>query len=78
MKLLRGLRRRPVLAIATVLAFFCFSRISRSVLTRLPAKASAEDKQDLQDQLRKGIGSEVRIAARPEQADDQLLNSSPG
>jgi hypothetical protein len=44
--------------------------------SRLPAKASAEDKQHLQQQLRKGVGSEVRFAARPEQADEAVASAA--
>jgi hypothetical protein len=76
MRLISGLRRRPLIAIATVLAFLVSAGVAVLYSSRLPAKASAEDKQYLQDQLRKGIGSEVRFAARPEQADDAVASAA--
>jgi hypothetical protein len=65
-----------LIAIATVLAFLVSAGVAVLYSSRLPAKASAEDKQHLQDQLRKGIGSEVRFAARPEQADDAVASAA--
>lgn len=76
MSLIKGLRRRPLIAIATVLAFLVSAGIAVWYPSRLPAKASAEDKQNLQNQLRKGIGSEVRFAARPEQADEAVASAA--
>ncbi len=57
MSLIKGLRRRPLIAIATVLAFLVSAGIAVWYPSPLPAKASAEDKQHLQNQLRKGVGS---------------------
>jgi hypothetical protein len=65
-----------LIAIATVLAFLVSAGIAVLYSSRLPAKASAEDKQHLQQQLRKGVGSEVRFAARPEQADDAVASAA--
>src|SRR5919112_1134363 len=77
MSLIKGLPRRPLIAIATVLAFLVSAGIAVWYPSRLPAKASAdEDKQNLQNQLRKGIGSEVRFAARPEQADEAVASAA--
>jgi len=76
MSLIKGLRRRPLIAIATVLAFSVLAGIAVWYSSRLPAKASAEDKQHLQNQLRKGIGSEVRFAVRPEQADEAAASAA--
>ena len=76
MSLIRGLRRRPLIAIATVLAFLVSAGIAVMYSSRLPAKASAEDKQHLQQQLSKGLGSEVRFAARPEQADEAVASAA--
>jgi hypothetical protein len=76
MSLIKGLRRRPLIAIATVLAFLVSAGVAVWYSSRLPAKASAEDKQHLQNQLRKGIGSEVRFAARPEQADEAVASAA--
>src|SRR6185503_1172037 len=76
MSLTKGLRRRPWISIATVLAFLVSAGIAVWYSSRLPAKASAGDKQNLQNQLRKGVGSEVRIAARPEQADEAVASAA--
>ena len=76
MSLNKGLRRRPLISIATVLAFLVSVGIAVWYSSRLPAKASADDKQNLQNQLRKGIGSEVRFAARPEQADEAVASAA--
>src|SRR5215211_1723551 len=76
MSLIRGLQRRPLIAIATVLAFLVPAGIAVLYSSRLPAKASAEDKQHLQSQLRKGLGSEVRFASRPEQADEAVASAA--
>jgi hypothetical protein len=65
-----------LIAIATVLAFLVSAGLAGWYSSRLPARASVEDKQNLQDQLRKGIGSEVRIAARPEQADEAVASAA--
>jgi len=65
-----------LIAIATVLAFLVSAGIAVLYSSRLPAKASAEDKQHLQQQLRKGLGSEVRFAARPEQADEAVASAA--
>jgi hypothetical protein len=74
--LIKGLRRRPFIAIATVLAFLVSAGIAVRYSSALPAKASAENKQNLQNQLRKGIGSEVRFAARPEQTDEAVTSAA--
>jgi hypothetical protein len=76
MSLIKGLRRRPLITIATVLAFLVSAGIAVWYSSSLPAKASAEDKQNLQNQLRKGIGSEVRFAARPERADEAVASAA--
>jgi hypothetical protein len=76
MSLNKGLRRRSLIAIAAVLAFLVSAGIAVWYSSRLPAKASAEDKQNIQNQLRKGIGSEVRFAARPKQADEAVASAA--
>lgn len=76
MSLIKGLRRRPLIAIATALAVLVSAGIAFWYSSRLPAKASAEDKQHLQNQLRKGIGSEVRFATRPQQADEAVASAA--
>jgi hypothetical protein len=76
MSLIKGLRRRPSIAVATVLAFLVSAGIVAWYSYRLPAEASVEDKQHLQNKLRKGIGSEVRFAAKPEQADEAVESAA--
>lgn len=76
MSLIKGFRRRPLIAIATVLAFLVSAGIAVWYSSRLPAKASAEDKHHLLTQLRKGIGSEVRFAARPEQVHEAVASAA--
>jgi hypothetical protein len=44
--------------------------------SRFAATASAGNKQNLQKQLRNGIGSEVRFAAKAEQADDAVASAA--
>ena len=76
MSLIKGLQRRPLIVIATVLAFLVPAGIAVWYSSQLPAKASAEDKHHLQNKLRKGIGSEVRFASRPEQADEAVASAA--
>jgi hypothetical protein len=76
MSSIKGLPQRPSITIATVLAFLVSAGIAVWYSSRLPARASIEDKQHLQNQLRKGIGSEVRFAARPEQADEAVASAT--
>lgn len=77
MSLTKGLRRRPFIAIATVLAFLVSAGIAVWYSSAPPAKASAdEDRQNRQNRLRKGVGSEVRFAARPEQADEAVASAA--
>ena len=74
MSLIKGLKRRPLIAIATILAFLVTAGIAGWYSSRQPAKASSEDKQHLQNQLRKGVGSEVKFASRPEQVDEAVAS----
>jgi hypothetical protein len=76
MSLIKGLQRRPSIAIATVLAFLVLGGIAGWIASRQPAKASAHDKQHLQKQLRKGVGSEVRFALTPDQAADAVASAA--
>lgn len=76
MSLIKGLRRRPLIAIATILAFLVSAGIAIWYLSPLPAKASVDDKQHLQNQLRKGIGSEVRFAAGSQQATEAVASAA--
>ena len=76
MSLIKGLKRRPSIAIATVLPFLVLGGIAIWQASRQPAEASSEDKQHLQNQLRRGIGSEVRFASRPEQAEEAVASAA--
>lgn len=80
MNLIKGLQRRPLIAIATVLAFLVTAGITIWYASRLPAEASSEvsseDKQHLRNELREGVGSEVRLASRPEQADEAVASAA--
>jgi hypothetical protein len=72
MSLIKGLQRRRSMAIA--LAVACVTLVSAAIwrAPRLPAEASSKDKQNLQERLRKGVGSEVQFAsaaATPEQVE---------
>lgn len=76
MSLIKGLRRRPSIAIATALSFLVLGGIAVWNASRQPAKASAEDKQYLNKQLRKGIGNEVHFASKPEQTTDAVASAA--
>ena len=76
MNLIKGLQRRPLIAIATVLSFLVTAGTTIWYASRQPAQASSEDKQHLQNQLRKGVGSEVRFASRPEHADEAVASAA--
>lgn len=76
MSLFRGLQRRPFTATAAIFVFLALAAIAGWFSSRVPAKASAEDKGHLQSELRKGIGSEVRFASRPEQADEAVASTA--
>jgi hypothetical protein len=74
MSLIKGLQRKRWIAVALAVAFVM---AGSAVIWRgsgLPAEASSnsKDKQNLQERLRKGVGSEVRFAsayASPDQVD---------
>lgn len=74
MKLIEGLQRIRSMAIALVIAFVLVGGVAVWITSKLPADASSGDKQELQERLRKGIGSEVRFAsaAKPEQIDNAV------
>lgn len=76
MSLIKGLKRRPSLAIATVLAFLVLGGTGIWYASRLPAEASSEDKQNIRNQLQRGVGSEVRLASRPEQAEQAVASAA--
>ena len=63
MTLIKGLLRRPLIAIATVLAFLVSAGIAVWYSSAPPAKASAEDKQHLQINCAKA--SAAKFDSRP-------------
>ena len=75
MSLIKGLQRRPLIATITVLAFIVLT-VTVWQTSRFAATASSEDRQNLQKQLHKGVGSEVRFASRAEQADDAVASAA--
>jgi hypothetical protein len=78
MRLIQGLQRRRSLAIALMVAFVLVAGAAVWHASRLPAKASAEDKQESQKRLRKGVGSEVRFASaasNPQQIDEAVRST---
>ena len=76
MSLIKRLKRRPSIGIVTVLAFLILGGITIWHASRRPAEASSTDKLHLQDQLRRGVGSEVRFASRPEQAEEAVASAA--
>jgi len=75
MSLIKGLQRRPLVATATVLACVVLT-VAVWQTSRSAANASSENRQNLQKQLRRGVGSEVRFASRPEQANDAVASAA--
>jgi hypothetical protein len=76
MRLLKGLRRRRSAAITLAVAFVLAGGAAVWRASGLPAEASpSKDRQQLQERLRKGVGSEVRFAsaaADPRQIDEAV------
>ncbi len=78
MRLIQGLQRRLSLAIALLVAFVMVGGAAVWHASKLPAEASAENKQELHKRLRKGVGSEVRFAsaaANPQQIDEAVRST---
>jgi len=76
MSMINGLQRRPSIVIATVLSFLVLGGIAVWNVSRQPAKASAQDKQHLNKQLRKGVGSEVQFASMPDQTNEAVASAA--
>ena len=76
MSMINGLRRRPSIVIATVLSFLVLGGIAVWNVSRQPAKASAQDKQHLNKQLRKGVGSEVQFASMPDRTSEAVASAA--
>lgn len=72
MRLIRGLRRSRWMAATLAVAFVVVGGVVFWHASKLPAEAFSVDKQPLKERLRKGVGSEVRFASRPEQVDDAV------
>ena len=75
MRLMKRLHRRPLIATTTVLACLVVGAAVWQA-SRQPATAASEGKQQLQNELRKGIGSEVRFASRAENAEDAVASAA--
>lgn len=70
MSLIKGLQRRRLMAIALAVACVMVGGVAVWRASRLKAEASSVDTRNLQERLRKGVGSEVRFASatsKPEQ-----------
>jgi len=76
MRLIKGLQRRPAMALALVMACALLGSLAFWRASRLPAEASLQTKQSLeervrlQERLHQGVGTEVRFAsasAKPSQ-----------
>jgi hypothetical protein len=85
MRLIKGLQRRPWMALALVIACVAVGSIAFWRASKLPAEASLEGKQRLQERMRlqerlhKGVGSEVRFAtasAKPEQIAEAVRSTA--
>ena len=76
MSLIKGLKRRPSIVIATVLAFLVLGGVAIWHASKRPAEASSEKKEHFKNELRKGVGSEVRFALRPEQASEAVESAA--
>lgn len=79
MRLLKGLRRRRTAAIALAAAFLLAGGAAVWHASRLQVEAStSKEKQQLQERLRRGVGSEVRFAsaaADPRQIDEAVRSA---
>lgn len=75
MSLMKRLPRRPLIATTSVLACVVVG-VAVWQASRQPATAAFEGKQQLQNELRKGIGSEVRFASRAEAAEDAVASAA--
>ena len=79
MRLLKGLRRRRSTAIALAAAFVLAGGAAVWHASKLPVEAStSKEKQQLQERLRRGVGSEVRFAsaaADPRQIDEAVRST---
>jgi hypothetical protein len=64
MRLIKGLQRRRLMAIALIVACVTVGGIAVWQASKLPAEASSsKDKQQSQGRLHRGVGSEVRFAS---------------
>ncbi|HVG17490.1 MAG TPA: hypothetical protein VNI02_00445 [Blastocatellia bacterium] len=78
MSLIKGLQRRRLMAVALAVACLVVGGAVIWRASRLPAEASSKDKQNLQERLHKGVGSEVRFAsadASPEQIEEAVKST---
>jgi hypothetical protein len=64
------------MALVLVAAFFVVGGIVFWHASKLPAEAFSENKQNSKERLRRGVGSEVRFASRPEQVDEAVSSAA--
>ncbi len=63
MRLIKGLQRKRLMAIALAVACVLVAGFAIWYTSKLPAKASSTDKRPLRERLHNGVGSEVRFAS---------------
>lgn len=79
MSLIKGIKRRPLMAVALIVAFVAMGGLGAWYASEPSAEASSEVKQQLRERLHKGIGSEVQFAsatARPEQINEAVRSTA--
>jgi hypothetical protein len=75
MRLIKGLQRRRLMAMALMVACVVVGGAAVWHASKLPVEASSKDEQSLQEQLHKGVEGEVRFASaadKPEQIDEAV------
>src|SRR5918998_686954 len=79
MSLIKNLQRMRLISILLAVACVAIGGATLWRMSRLPAEAASKDKQNLQDRLHRGVGSEVRFAsaaATPEEIDAAVGSTS--
>jgi hypothetical protein len=80
MSLIKGIQQRRLTAIALIVACVTVGGLAFWHASKLPAEASsAKDKQQSQERLQRGVGSEVRFAsaaAKPEQIAEAVASTA--
>lgn len=80
MRLIRGLQRRRSMVTALAVALVVAGGVAVWRVSQTPAAAFSEDKLQSKglskERLRRGVGSEVRFASRPEQVDESVRSAA--